>query len=104
MANFQPLSCHFPVDLALLREDNRRRLGRASRSQHFALSATILRPSRLFVLFPSRNVPEEEIVKRRILTYVNAIALFAPLAIPVQLATQHRHYKLIDLGTNIDRR
>ena len=28
---------HFPVDLALLREDNPPRLGRPSRSQHFAL-------------------------------------------------------------------
>jgi probable HAF family extracellular repeat protein len=35
----------------------------------------------------------------RILTRMKAIAMFATLALPVQLAAQHTRYKLIDLGT-----
>jgi probable HAF family extracellular repeat protein len=38
-------------------------------------------------------------MKSRTLTCIIAIALFAALAIPVQLAAQHTRYKLIDLGT-----
>ena len=38
-------------------------------------------------------------MKSRILASITAITLFALLAIPVQLAAQHAHYKLIDMGT-----
>jgi hypothetical protein len=37
-------------------------------------------------------------MKSRTLTCITAMTLFA-LAIPVRLAAQHTHYKLIDLGT-----
>jgi probable HAF family extracellular repeat protein len=38
-------------------------------------------------------------MKSRTLMCVSAITLFAALALPVRLAGQHTHYKLIDLGT-----
>jgi probable HAF family extracellular repeat protein len=38
-------------------------------------------------------------MKSRTLMCVSAMALFAALALPVRLAAQHTHYKLIDLGT-----
>jgi len=38
-------------------------------------------------------------MKSKTLMCITAITLFAALALPGQLAAQHHHYKLIDLGT-----
>jgi hypothetical protein len=38
-------------------------------------------------------------VKSRTLMLITLITLFAALALPVQLAAQHRRYKVIDIGT-----
>jgi len=38
-------------------------------------------------------------MKARTLTCINAMTLFAALALPVRLAAQHTRYKLIDIPT-----